>query len=198
MKQTFLIDVDGTVAALVEYTLHKLGYLFDRDTLPKPADLKGHHDLFKRGKTLLTDDQLLASHKLLASKGYVQHLPLILGAVESIDAIRAAGHNIQWITASWTSSETWDYDRRTWLRKQLKVDPIDVGFFAHKELVDGDIFIDDKPDHIIKWQRKHPNGRALLYTQPWNEGAEDNLEPGDKPLERFTWHDTERLLKELT
>lgn len=190
-----LADVDGTVGKLVEFTLGKLEYQFDPATLPKPADLKGQHDLFKRNKTPLTIEQLVAAHKLLNSNRFVQYLPVIEGAIDAIKAIKKAGHRVIWCTAPWLSSKTWDYDRRTWLQKNFKTQPTDCILAHQKQLIRGDVFIDDKPKHVLEWRAQNPKGIALLFSQPWNEGA--TVPEGEKEFTRFTWADTEALLKEL-
>lgn len=185
-----LIDVDGTAAMLVEYLMAQLKPKFKGQALPK-HDVDG---LLDKGGPL-TDQQLAEAYKLLASKGFVKNLPIIPGALEGAKKLRAAlspsGRRVLWCTAPWTSSETWDYDRRWWLEKRFYANPKDVIFTHHKGLVKGCCLIDDRPDKLEEWVQHNPSGIACLHDQPSNQGYKNSK------IRRFKWSDIDDLIKDL-
>ena len=184
-----LVDVDGTVAQLVEYLMARMKPKFPGQSLPK-HDVDG---LLDKGGPL-TDQQLAEAYKLLASKGFVKNLPLIDGALEGVRKLRNAfspQRRIIWCTAPWLSSETWDSDRRWWIEKKFHSKQNDVIFAYHKNLVRGCCLIDDRVDKLEAWKTANPNGLAVLHDQPsnhWYKGSE---------LKRFKWSEVDDLIKEL-
>ena len=182
-----LIDVDGTVSKLVEYLMARMKPKFPGQSLPA-HDVNG---LLDRGGPL-TDQQLAEAYKLMASKGFVKSLPIIDGALEGVKKIRAAGRRVIWCTAPWTSSETWDHDRRWWLEKKFYAKQNDVIFAYHKDLVRGAVLIDDRPDKLEAWKARNPDGLALLHHQ------ESNKDYKNSDIKRFRWSEIDWLIKELT
>lgn len=185
-----LVDVDGTAAKLVEYLMARIKPQFPGESLPK-HDVPG---LFDKGGPL-TDRQLAAALKMMGSKGFVKNLPIIEGALEGTKKLRKAlserGRSLVWCTASWLSSETWDYDRRWWLEKRMYTKSKDVIFAHHKFMVRAAFLIDDRPDKLEAWIDANPGGLALLHDQPINR---DYKNP---KIKRFRWSDVDWLVEEM-
>lgn len=72
-------------------------------------------------------------------------------------------------TSPMASNRTWMHDREAWLRAQ-GFEGVPVIHTHRKDLVDADVLLDDKPEHVIAFGRK--TGRlGLLRGRPWNGDA---------------------------
>ena len=49
------------------------------------------------------------------------------------------------------------------------IEPKQLIFTSRKELIDGDVFIDDYHENAINWRANHPDGHAFLIARPWNK-----------------------------
>jgi 5'(3')-deoxyribonucleotidase len=68
------------------------------------------------------------------------------------------------VTTRFKPSKTWAFERDAWLSELFGFNTDDdIIYTGAKELVYGDVFVDDKPDNIIKWKKRHPNGLAILF-----------------------------------
>src|SRR3989344_2758576 len=101
-----LIDVDGTVAALVPHTLVQLAKIHKPSTLPKFEELEISVNFFGTDGPL-SSKQLANAYELMGNSEFVQSLPVIADALEGVRKIRRAGHSAIFLTASWLSSKTW-------------------------------------------------------------------------------------------
>lgn len=63
---------------------------------------------------------------------------------------------------------SWCYDRWRWLERHLGVKPREVTHSHRKELVRGDVLVDDKMETVVAWQEAHPQGKAFLWAQHYN------------------------------
>ena len=93
------------------------------------------------------------------------------GAAEGIAYLRSIG-DVVWVTAPNHLCPTWDHERRQWLKRHFESPPKDVIFCDDKGLVKGDVFIDDKPENIRRWQSQNPEGKAYLFDAPNNKHVE--------------------------
>ena len=109
----------------------------------------------------------------------------LAGAIEAIKELRAAGHEVQFVTAIW-DSPTWAYDRNRWLRKHgLIKSTSGVTFTKDKHIVKGDFFVDDKISNVLEWRKAWPNGIGVVWAQPWNVDY----------IGHTRWNDWSRLIK---
>jgi 5'(3')-deoxyribonucleotidase len=105
----------------------------------------------------------------LAARG----LEVLPGAQEGVKALKAAGHDVHFVTSRWNSLP-WVYDRCQWMAKHgFVTDPHrEITFTAAKWRVHGHVLVDDKPRNVEEWQRAWPFGHGLIWDQPWNKSAE--------------------------
>jgi len=87
-------------------------------------------------------------------------------AKESVPKLKQFGE-ILIVTAPELTVPTWDYERRKWLQNHFDIHHSHVIFASAKHAVQGDIFIDDRPDNVENWQLHH-HGKALLWDAPYN------------------------------
>ena len=93
------------------------------------------------------------------------------GARQGIYDLVEAGHNVVFVTAPYPENDTWAHDREIWLEERFPGFP--VVHTKHKYLIDGDVFIDDSPANVQRWQDCHQDGYAVLWARPWNREVTD-------------------------
>jgi len=181
----FRIDVDGVVAGLVQRTLELLNEEFPNETVPTYNQLT-IWDIYHGKDSPLNLRQREYAVKKLAEPGFAMSLPLIHNAKEAITKIQNGDNEIIWVTTPYLRSKTWEDDRRQWLFEHFDVNPKDVEFTHHKWYYQGDVFIDDKLDNVIKW-RSHNDGLAVVFDAPWNQG-------GPKLPRLHNWNAIDKIL----
>jgi 5'(3')-deoxyribonucleotidase len=65
---------------------------------------------------------------------------------------------------------TWMHDREHALMKHFGIDEHHVVHTSAKHLVAGNVFVDDKPANVRRWQ-EHNAGLGMLWHQEYNRGA---------------------------
>lgn len=156
-RRVALIDVCDVVADLRRTALRTA------NVIVPDADITGW-DLF----TYISEDDSTKIIKLFNDPEFWRELPPIDDAMAGIEGIQRQGFEIHWLTSPWHTCENWEGVRRAWLFQHFKTDPSDITFTAQKFRVSGDIFIDDRPEHVERWQSYHPNGEALLFSSRFN------------------------------
>ena len=73
------------------------------------------------------------------------------------------------VTVPVYTSLTWVYERTGWLKEHFGIDSKHIVYTASKELVSGDIFIDDRPEYTSAWKEHNPNGISVLWSQEYNK-----------------------------
>lgn len=159
MPKTFLIDVDGVCA---DFTGHLLSQI---DTHLKPEDITDWN-IFG----FMTPEEKQRAETLLRGPSFWKQQPVLPGAYEAVDLIRTRGHKVLFVTSPWPSCTKWGHSRAWWLKRNMATPSSDVIICSQKEHVCGDVFIDDKPEHVEHWKRYHPDGMSLLFKQPYNKG----------------------------
>jgi len=171
------VDCDGVVCDFVPGLFTKLR---EQGFDPKPVEDPSWRtwDIFK----VMTDDMREASFTMMAEHQFWRELPVIDYAQEAIAALRQAGHHIQWVTTAWDPCFGWRDARRDWLDHHF-ADPKqdirkDLTVTGAKNEIWADVFIDDKPDHIIGWHTHHPapEHRGILYRTNFNHHHHEDLE----------------------
>ncbi len=94
------------------------------------------------------------------------------GAVEAIADLREHA-DVYVVTAPFRTA-TWMSERLAWLGHHFALPADHVVFTERKQLVRGDVFVDDKPDHVRRWDagRRACTGRAFLWDQAYNREAD--------------------------
>jgi len=177
---TVILDVDNVVA---DFTTHLLSFV---KTPLTRADIK-KYDIF----WYLDVDATSHAHSVLGSPSFWACLPLIPGASEGVQKIRAAGLNILWATSPWVPCIGWDTARCGWLRMHFGAESHDVMIGSAKQHLVGCAFLDDVPSHVLKWRKVHGDARAFLFDSHHNQDA-------DTSLTRIDWSSIDRLIAAAT
>ena len=155
-----ILDCDGVVLDWLQFLLATLGNPLKPEEVTT-VDVLSVLDEQKRWEALHLLDQV----------DWWASIPPMDRALEGLEVLLTAGHSILWATSPWITCLGWETMRRhqitTWFRSPH--DSILMG--APKERIDGDVFLDDKPEHVSKWSIRHSGKIARLYRQPYNAGT---------------------------
>lgn len=189
-----LIDVDGVLADFVtpflRYINEVLGSSWTKDDITE-HDIEDCFGLSyeERNEVRMHIDRMRMARTLAP-------LP---GAVEAMKRLSESAH-ILFVTASLTSSQTWEWDRRAWL-----TDLFGEGwgkkaqFVKDKWAFQGDIFIDDSPSNVEKWatyNRWNHDKTPIIWDQWYN--ADFNEKDFPAVVRSNNWGYVESLCWEKT
>lgn len=157
MNKVALIDVCDVVADLCGETLRRLDI-----QLPQQIN---DWDIFNN----VSKEDGARIMELYNMQSFWKELPVIKNAQQGVNALRESGYRIHWITSPWYSCDNWENIRRDWLARHFGTGPLDMTSTAEKYRFNGDIFIDDRPKHVLQWQQHHPNAHAWLFNSRLND-----------------------------
>ena len=180
-----LCDVDSSLNEWSQHALDEIELVLSRPS-PKLTELTKGYDIM----AILDEEQEELLKTMLSGPTFWATLPVIPGAQKGIRAIEDAAHEVFYVTSPWIDCETWEHERRMWLAMHFGADYKHVIPIHHKELVQGDVFVDDRPDKVVDWATANPYGTAFLYEQPYNV-----KERKDWPS--FTWANPQPLMHAL-
>lgn len=136
----------------------------------------------------------------IGADGFFANLKPLPGAKEGIYALRAAGHRVVIVSAP-AKNRACCGEKIQWAQRELGIDRKEIILTHAKELVRGDVLIDDSAKNLIKWKEANPSGWAAAIAYPYNEPLYLHTRPRYTRL--YNWSDTEqawrlfvRLVKE--
>lgn len=115
--------------------------------------------------------------------GYIESLMPYEEALVGIEKLKSIG-DVYCITAPIDYVPTWAYERLNWLKKHFDLPKAKVGIFKSKNLVRGDVFVDDLPSNITKWATDNIFGTACLLVNEFNK-----KEKWEKGVPVNSWQD---------
>ena len=160
MSKIVLLDVDGVLCDFVAGVMRSVATCSDERADLSDWDFLGKLSLHAK-RAYLADS---------AKPGFCYGLDPLSGAVEGVQALREDGHDLVAVTAPLLHCPTWEGERREWLRQYFGFTARDVVFTSRKDLVHGDVLVDDKPEHVIEWERRWLKS-GVLWAQPYNRHA---------------------------
>ena len=92
-------------------------------------------------------------------------------AIKYIKQLQKDGLEIVFLTTAPSTADFAVRDKRRWIEKYLPDFNIKNVIYCHrKDLVNGDILIDDRPKNVEAWRRSHADGltAAILYSPKAN------------------------------
>lgn len=108
---------------------------------------------------------------VLKRGGFWRMLKEVPGMRDGIAALREAGHEVVFATSPWASCREWWHERVNWIVMHASAKRQDCVAIIRKELLEGDAFIDDRPENVEAWIAAHPNKHAYLFTAFCNAGT---------------------------
>lgn len=157
-KLTLLFDMD---AILIDLLRTWIGwYNQTHDDKLTIDDVKGYH-LHEYVKC--TADELF---EFFTHERYMS-CPVLPGASEALKEFHDAGHEIviTTATAGQTAQSKWDHAAR--VAPYLRDSNVMVG--SKKELLRGDVFVDDAPKNVVKYRNAWPDAHILTIAYPYNQ-----------------------------
>lgn len=156
-SSVILIDCDGPV---LDFDGSLLKEIRPETTVDEIKNLN-EWDIFK----LFDDEQLKKTHKLLKKGEFWNSIPVHDHAINAVEKMRSVGGEIIFLTSPWVSCKNWEYIRREKLKKTFKISNEQFISTRRKELVYGDVFIDDKLENVEKWHERWKYYRcyAILF-----------------------------------
>lgn len=105
---------------------------------------------------------------------FYQELDEVPGAVEGMKALLARGHEVIIVTAAPRAAALSFHGKLVWLRKHMPFFNLkNVVVTERKELVQGDILLDDGPHNIEAFEKANRYSRAIIFDCPWNRHMSD-------------------------
>lgn len=106
-------------------------------------------------------------HAIHGTEGFYRSLPPIEGAVEAMEEMLAAGHDVNICTAPLTSNLYCASEKHAWIAEHLGKAWLKRTIIApDKTLVRGDILIDDRPEVRGRMQ---PTWEHVVFGAPYNQ-----------------------------
>ena len=174
---TILLDCDDTISIFMETCIMKYNEIYGTNhTIDEITDWN-IDGIFEHTLWSIFD-----------KTDVLQHMPLKEGAFETIKKWYDKGHTIVIVTGVHTVNSY--ADKLRWLDLiGLRPYIYEVIPTRHKELVCGDVFVDDKPEYLFEWMQTNPDGVPLLMTAQHNKNKRiHNL------LRVDTWQEIEQYV----
>lgn len=157
---TILLDCDDTISTFMATCIERYNMVFNTNhTIDEITDWD-ISDIFNPPLWDIFED-----HDVL------QHMPIKEGAFETIKSWHEEGHKIVVVTGV-DNVESYA-DKIKWLENMGLSEYIyEIIPTKHKELIKGDIFIDDNPAYLYDWKQNNPEGIPVLMTAQHNKYKE--------------------------
>ena len=190
VQHIFLCDVDGVLADFVGSVCEGLGEL-------------GYPDIRRERVTQWDiasslDVPSSVIYDLAGREGFCESLAVLPGATALVDTLRLYG-KVYFVTSPIWSARTWVYERTHWLKEHFGAKPGEVIHTSAKELVRGDMLIDDKPQAVEYWalgQGLEPyTNYGVVWNQPWNQNY--ILDARLDVVRAQSWEDVDGLINRM-
>lgn len=168
-KPTLLLDCDGVLADFTSATLSLVhdatGKEYSHDDVdtwdPFDSVALAEHEHLRHG----IYEELKRPNGCLTMTPYA-------GAKEAVEQLKPLVEIVM-VTSPFKGGATWVHERELWLEEHFGLSHKKMIHTGLKELVFGDIFVDDKPEHVIRWLKRHPAGHAVIWDQRYNRNQEE-------------------------
>jgi len=183
MKKKILLDVDGVLGDFHGAANKLIFDLFKLDIKPEKFITWDVTDVLESKE--MKDD---LNHEI-TKPGFCSSIEPYQEAMEAVRQLREIGTcEIVFVTSPNKNGIQWVHERDAWLIKHFEAKYEEIIHVYNKRLVSGNLLIDDKPKNIEEWTTANPQGKALLWDQPYNKYS--SLERVDN------WNDIVDLIEE--
>jgi 5'(3')-deoxyribonucleotidase len=162
------IDVDGVIADFVGLVREEL--CLPDGWEPTCWDIAKDNAVIQihgaKGARDLTDALYAAAFTCGAIPPYASEV----AELKSIMTRHAPRAEFVFATSPMASNRTWTHDREAWLSAQ-GFEGVPVIHAGRKDLVDADVLLDDKPEHVTAFTLRRSNRAGVVRVRPWNEHA---------------------------
>lgn len=107
---------------------------------------------------------------VLDEDGFFSSLPPMKGSHVFGAFYRDPGLEVLLVTQAPDHGRYAAADKRRWVRAQYPDFNVkNIVITARKDVVSGDILLDDHPVHLESWKQANPGGTTVVYDQPYNQ-----------------------------
>lgn len=165
MRTRVLLDCDGVLAdfrtGALDTIEQVIGHRVEAET---DWEIFGH----------LSDEHREKVFGIVRSAGWCADLKPYPEALEAVREIMERA-DVYIVTSIFRGSPTWTYDRTAWLAEHFGIGWQNIVFTNAKYLVQGDVFVDDKPAHVREWGKHFPEGNPVMWSR-WLEERNSDME----------------------
>lgn len=166
MRTRVLLDCDGVLADFKSSALDLIERFTGRREVPKTDwDLFGH----------MTPEARSQVEEAIYAEGWCHSLRPFPDAQEAVREMLQVAE-VYIVTTPYYRHKTWCYERTLWLYEHFGIPEQHVIFARDKHLVQGDVFVDDKPAHVRDWREHHPEGQGIMWSG-WLHERNMDMEP---------------------
>lgn len=153
----FLVDVDEVLGDFQTPTFEVMLRVTGRSYRSEDFDTWNIFDV-------LDDAEMKAVAVALEAPGFCFGICPTPGAIQAIETIREWA-DVYAVTSP-QHNRHWVYERTEWLYHHFHMPKVQIIHTAAKHMIRGDVFLDDKPEHVRDWSLANPTGDALLWHIP--------------------------------
>ncbi len=162
-KPEILLDIDGVAANFIAGCLPYVFAITGREHQHDDVDQ------FMIEQALgLDNEQTKKLYHHVMQEGWCRSLPAYEHAKESVARLREFAEVIP-VTSHFFDSKHWVSERDEWILEHLGILKTDIIHTHRKYQIDGDILVDDKTSHLVKWAERHPRGCAVRFRRRYNQ-----------------------------
>lgn len=162
-RPVVLLDCDGVLADFIGGVLPLINGLLDTRHTAEDVTEFSFADALK----MTPGDAARVKRAIGSQPRLAAGLAVYPGAIDGVRRLREVA-DVYIVTSSWDSNETWEFDRKAWLRRHFGIGHHDIVFTAAKHLVCGDMLIDDKTSTCEAWRAAWPRGIPVQWSTPHN------------------------------
>lgn len=166
MRTRVLLDCDGVLADFRTAAVDTIERFTGERHVPKSDwELFGHLDPGIRERV----------EAEIHAEGWCRNLAPYSDAQEAVREMHQVAE-VYIVTTPYYRHKTWCYERTMWLYEHFDIADRNVIFARDKHLVEGDVFVDDKPSHVRTWREFHPEGHGVMWSS-WLMEKNRDMEP---------------------
>ncbi len=162
MSCVILLDVDGVLADFMGEVIRWANYFAQAEKYTRTSF--PNYEVFDQ----LTPREKQYVFSQITEEGFCGSIPVIHGAHDGVELLRNYGE-VYFVISPWWSSRHWIHERTKWLEHHFKVKNSHMVHTSAKHLVRGDLLVDDRVETVVHWQRRHPDGRGVIWTTEHNK-----------------------------
>lgn len=148
-----LLDVDGVLADFAGAVANRLGLDPNSFSTPEMTEV-------------MNERQKEEFFYLSFEHSFCEELHSYGGTTEFYQKLLKRTSDIVIVTKPW-NGPLWYQERITWLSDHFSISKDSIIFCSKKELIEGDVLIEDNAENLNKWCEAH-NKPGILLNRPWN------------------------------
>lgn len=171
-QEIILCDVDGVCACFDEEIIRQIRPHLTTEEIQTLLLENNDWDVFR----IFSTEEKQTCFDLLSKREFWDQMKPFPAAQHTIEKLRKQNFHIRFLTSPWKGCDTWIDARTKWLEKHFDTPFEDVTISREKYNVHGEMFIDDKREHLEKWvaywskiTKKDYKKRAFLCETSWNK-----------------------------